>query len=51
MNTSTQNDILHLKKTLHLIIKENNYNLLSPEILALSQELDLLLNPFFKKQL
>lgn len=43
--------ILNLKKELCATITANNYNLLAPEVLTLSQELDLLLTPLFLSQL
>ena len=43
--------ILNLKKELCAVIAENNYNLLSPEVLTLSQELDNLMAPLFSSQL
>lgn len=51
MNIPTPNEIIHLKKALSLTIKKNEYNLLSPEVLQISQRLDLLLNPLFENQL
>lgn len=51
MSIPTQNQIIHLKKTLNFTIQKNAYNLLSPEVLQLSMQLDLLLNPLFEKQL
>lgn len=51
MNIPTPNEIIHLKKLLSLTIKKNHYNLLSPEVLTLSKQLDLLLNPLFEEQL
>lgn len=51
MNIPTPNEIIHLKKTLSLTIQKNEYNLLSPEVLQLSTQLDLLLNPLFEEQL
>ncbi len=51
MNIPTSNEIIHLKKILSLTIKKNEYNLLSPEVLQISTQLDLLLNPLFEKQL
>ena len=43
--------ILKLKRKLASAIIENNYNLLSPEIIRLSKELDELMLPLFMKQL
>jgi len=40
-----------LKKELNLTIIKRNYNLLSPDVLCLSQKLDQLMNPLFKEQL
>lgn len=51
MSIPIPNEIIHLKKLLSLTIQKNEYNLLSPEVLQLSKQLDLLLNPLFKEQL
>ena len=51
MKTSTQPVIMSLKKDLLEAIEANNYNLLSPEIIELSSELDRLMLPLFKRQL
>lgn len=40
-----------LKKQLSSLIVQNNYNLLHPDILTLSYELDHLMIPLFKVQL
>ncbi len=44
-------NILNLKKELCATITANNYNLLAPEVLTLSQELDHLMTPLFSSQL
>lgn len=51
MNIPTNYEIIYLKKILNLAIQKNEYNLRSPEVLELSHQLDLLLNPLFEKQL
>lgn len=51
METSILITILTLKKDLAHMIEKNNYNLLSPEVIALSQKLDCLMIPLFKRQL
>lgn len=51
METSTLTTIMALKKKLLAVIKANNYNLLSPEVIKLSSELDRLMLPLFKRQL
>lgn len=43
--------IISLKKELSIAIEKNHYNLLSPEVISLSQKLDLLMTPLFKYQL
>ncbi len=40
-----------LKKQLSTLIVKNNYNLLHPDILTLSHELDDLMLPLFREQL
>lgn len=51
MKTSTLTVIMSLKKDLLKAIEANNYNLLSPEVIKLSSELDRLMLPLFKRQL
>lgn len=51
METSTLTTIMALKKDLLAVIKANNYNLLSPEVIKISSELDRLMLPLFKRQL
>lgn len=51
METTTLTTIMSLKKELLSLIKANNYNLLSPEVIELSRELDRLMLPLFKRQL
>lgn len=51
MNTPSIPIINALKKELALAITRNNYNLLSPEILSLSTQIDALMIPLFKIQL
>ncbi|MDF2614707.1 MAG: hypothetical protein K0S71_2493 [Clostridia bacterium] len=51
MNTPSSLIINTLKKELILAIIQNDYNLLSPEILSLSKQLDELMVPLFKNQL
>lgn len=51
METTTLTSILSLKKDLNHAIEANHYNLLSPEVISLSQELDCLIMPLFKYQL
>lgn len=43
--------IVLLKKDLERVIEKNHYNLLSPEVIKLSAELDRLMTPLFKRQL
>lgn len=43
--------ILKLKRKLTHVIIQNNYDLLSPEVIQLSQELDELILPLFIKQI
>ena len=50
METSTPTLIMKLKKDLLKVIEANNYNLLSPEVIELSSELDRLMLPLFKRQ-
>ncbi len=40
-----------LKDELELLIEKNNYDLLSPEVIKLSEKLDSLIVPLFKRQL
>ena len=51
MKTSTLTIIMSLKQDLLKVIEANNYNLLSPEVIELSSELDRLMLPLFKRQL
>lgn len=52
VDTSANNSaILALKKQLSSAILNNNYNLQSPEVLLLSQELDELMLPIFVNQI
>ena len=51
METSTPTLIKRLKKDLLKVIETNNYNLLSPEVIELSSELDRLMLPLFKRQI
>lgn len=51
METSTPAIIISLKKNLTQAIEKNHYNLLSPEVIKLSTELDRLMLPLFKRQL
>ncbi|WP_070000791.1 aspartyl-phosphate phosphatase Spo0E family protein [Cellulosilyticum sp. I15G10I2] len=51
MNIPNNDLIKTLKKELTFSIVDANYNLLTPEILALSRQLDDLMNPLFKSQL
>lgn len=51
METSTPTLIMKLKKDLLKAIEANNYNLLSPEVIDLSNELDRLMLPLFKRQI
>ncbi len=51
METSITTIIISLKKDLARVIEQNHYNLLSPEVIKLSTELDHLMIPLFKKQL
>ena len=51
MDTSPSHVIKTLKKELVLTIIRGNYDLLSPEILSLSKQLDDLMIPIFKNQL
>ncbi len=50
-NTPQIMTINSLKKQLSSLIVKNNYNLLHPDILILSNELDHLMIPLFKVQL
>ena len=51
MNSPNSYLVKTLKKELTLAIVNANYNLLNPEILSLSRQLDDLINPLFKSQL
>ncbi len=51
MKTSTLTVIMSLKQDLIKTIEANNYNLLSPEVIELSSELDRLMLPLFKCQI
>jgi hypothetical protein len=49
--TPKKYDLNKLKLDLHDSIVKNNYNLLSPEVLALSIQIDELVLPIFQAQL
>lgn len=51
MEPSTLTIIMALKKDLARLIEQNHYNLLSPEVIKLSTELDRLMTPLFRRQL
>lgn len=51
METPNSAYIIKLKRKLAHIIIQNNYNLLSPEVIRLSIELDQLMLPIFIKQI
>lgn len=51
MNSPNSQLIKTLKKDLAFAIVNTHYNLLTPEILSLSTQLDDLMNPLFQKQL
>lgn len=51
METPNLAYIIKLKRKLSHIIIQNNYNLLSPEVIRLSKELDQLMLPLFIKQI
>ena len=51
MEPSTLTIIMALKKDLARLIEQNHYNLLSPEVIKLSTELDRLMMPLFRRQL
>ena len=51
METPTLTHISTLKKKLAYAIAENHYDLLSPEVLLLSEELDRLMIPLFTQQI
>jgi hypothetical protein len=51
MNAPSNCTIKALKKELIIAIVRNNYNLLSPDIISLSKQLDDLMIPLFKSQL
>lgn len=51
METSDLAYIIKIKRKLAHTIIENNYNLLSPEVIQLSKELDELMLPLFIKQI
>ena len=51
MEPSTRTIIMALKKDLARLIEQNHYNLLSPEVIKLSTELDRLMTPLFRRQL
>lgn len=44
-------NIMKLKRKLAHIIIQNNYDLLAPEVIKLSKELDVLMLPLFMKQI
>lgn len=50
METSTLTTIMNLKQDLLYAIEVHNYDLLSPEVIKLSIELDRLMLPLFKQQ-
>ena len=49
--TPNEYDLNELKNQLRTCIIKNNYNLLSPEVLALSTQIDQLVLPIFQAQL
>lgn len=51
MEPSTLTTIISLKKDLIKTIEQNHYNLLSPEVIKLSIQIDSLMAPLFKQQL
>lgn len=51
MEPSTLTTIISLKKDLARTIEQNHYNLLSPEVIELSIQIDCLMTPLFKQQL
>lgn len=51
METSTLTTLMALKKDLVKIIEQNHYDLLSPEVITLSIQIDGLMTPLFKQQL
>ncbi|PHV70898.1 hypothetical protein CS063_07695 [Sporanaerobium hydrogeniformans] len=51
MNTPNMLIINKLKKELNVLVVQNNYNLLAPDVLQLSRLLDELMLPLFEDQL
>lgn len=51
MQPSTLAIIIALKKDLARTIEQNHYDLLSPEVINLSIQIDCLMTPLFKQQL
>ena len=51
MEMTSLTTIISLKKDLNKAIEDNHFDLLSPEVISLSQKLDLLMTPLFKSQL
>lgn len=51
METSTLTTLIALKKDLVKVIEQNHYDLLSPEVVTLSIQIDRLMTPLFKQQL
>ena len=51
METSTLTTLIALKKDLVKVIEQNHYDLLSPEVVTLSVQIDRLMTPLFKQQL
>ena len=51
METSTLTTLIALKKDLVKVIEQNDYDLLSPEVVTLSIKIDRLMTPLFKQQL
>lgn len=51
MESPNLTHIIKLKRKLAHIIIQNNYDLLAPEVIKLSKELDALMLPLFMKQI
>lgn len=51
MEITTPVTIILLKKDLNRALEKNHFDLLSPEVIALSEELDRLMMPLFEHQL
>lgn len=51
MEMTSLTTIISLKEDLNKAIEDNHFDLLSPEVISLSQQLDLLMAPLFKSQL